>query len=143
MKVDFFTLGKPHEQIYPDLMNAVDSVFGEGRFGELPHVRDFEEAFAGALRANYCAGVSSGTAAIHLTLEALGIGTNDEVIVPANTCFATAAAVHHSGARPVFADCNACYHINPHLLKDVITSRTKAIIAVHLYGHPTPMQELL
>lgn len=143
MKVDFFTLGTAHEQIYPDLLLAFDSVFKEQMFGEVPHVRDFEKAFAQAHGVEYCAGVSSGTAAIQLTLEALGIGSNHEVIVPANTCFATAAAVSHSGAKPVFVDCDAHYNINAQTAGGAINSKTRAIIAVHLYGQPAPVKELI
>src|SRR6185436_17320432 len=81
--------------------------------------------------------VSNGTTALHLAMLALGIGAGDEVIVPANTFIATAWGVSHSGATPVFVDCNAnTWEIDATKIEEKITPRTKAVIGVHLYGQP-------
>jgi perosamine synthetase len=87
--------------------------------------------------------VSNGTVALHLALHALGIGPGDEVIVPSLTFIATANAVHYTGATPVFADVDpVTWCIDPADVRRRITPRTRAILPVHLYGHPAPMREL-
>ncbi len=108
-----------------------------------PEVEAFEEEFAAFCGANYGIGVASGTAALFLALAALDIGPGDEVITPPFTFFATAATVAHRGARPVFVDIDeATYNLNPELVEAAITPRTRAIIAVHLFGHPAEMDAL-
>jgi dTDP-4-amino-4,6-dideoxygalactose transaminase len=109
-----------------------------------PEVEMFEEEFASYCESRDCVGVASGTAAIHLILQALGVGRGDEVIVPANTFISSVLPVLHLGARPVFVDCNcetATIDVEETAL--AISDRTKAIIAVHLYGHPADMDPLL
>lgn len=100
-------------------------------------VTRFEETFAEFCGSQYAISASSGTAGLHLALSALGIGPGDEVIVPTLTFIATANAVTYTGARPVFVDSESeTWTIDPDLIEEAITSRTKAIIPVHLYGHP-------
>jgi perosamine synthetase len=104
------------------------------------YVDRFEKEFAGKCNSTYALGVANGTIALHLALLTLDIGPGDEVLLPSLTFVATANAVRYVGAEPVFIDVdleNWC--IDPTLLEDNITSRTKAIIAVHLYGHPADM----
>ncbi len=111
-----------------------------------PWVQRFESEFAAALGARYCVAVASGTAALHLALAAAGIGRGDEVIVPAFTFPGTAWGVLYQGARPVFADVrpeDGC--LDPGAVARALTRRTKAIVAVHLFGHPAaigPLQGL-
>jgi perosamine synthetase len=103
----------------------------------------FESGFAAYCGARHAIVVSNGTVAIHLCLVARGIGEGSEVIVPNLTFVATASAVRHAGAQPVLVDIDPeTFCIDPHLVEDAITSTTRAIIAVHLYGHPANMTAL-
>jgi dTDP-4-amino-4,6-dideoxygalactose transaminase len=103
----------------------------------------FEEEFAGYCGVRYCIGVGSGTAAIHLILEALGVSEGDEVIAPANTFFGTVLPVLNLGATPVLVDCEEeTATIDVNLVAEAISSRTKAVLAVHLYGHPSDIDPL-
>jgi len=106
-------------------------------------VNEFEREFANYLGVKHVVTVSNGTAALYLILKALGIGDGDEVIVPDFTFFATASTVVMVGAKPVFADINLrTYNIDPKDIEAKVTSRTKAVIAVHLYGHPAKVDEI-
>lgn len=106
-------------------------------------VTRFENAFASWCGAPHAVATSSGTTALHLLLAALGIGPDDEIIVPDLTFVATANAVRYCGATPVFADCDPrVMVIDPKRLHEKITPRTRAIFAVHLYGHPADMDPL-
>ncbi len=107
------------------------------------YLKRFEEAFAQYVGTRFAIATSSCTGALHIALAALGIGPGDEVIVPDITWVATANAVRHVGATPVFADVdlqNWC--LDPISFESVITERTKAVIPVHLYGHPAPMDKI-
>jgi dTDP-4-amino-4,6-dideoxygalactose transaminase len=105
-------------------------------------VEAFEVAFAEYVGVRHAVAVSSGTAALHLALAGLGIGPGDEVIVPAMTFFATVTAVLHAGAKPVFADIDDAYCLDPESVRRQITPRTKGLIPVHLFGHAASMDEL-
>lgn len=106
--------------------------------------REFEKLFADFCGAKYCIGCGNGLDSLYLSLRALGIGTGDEVIVPSNTYIATALAVSYTGATPVFVEPELeTYNINPALIEESITNKTKAIIPVHLYGLPAKMDEIL
>ncbi len=108
-----------------------------------PKVREFEEKFAKLCGTKFAVAVSSGTAALHLALLSLGIGQNDEVITVPNTFIATAEAISHCGAKPVFCDINRDnYNIDENLIEEKITNKTKAIIPVHLYGNPCNMDRI-
>ncbi len=108
------------------------------------YIAQFEEAFSGFCGTRFGVATSNGTTALHLALLTLGIGPGDEVIVPALSFIATANVVVYTGARPVFTDVDEkTWNINPSLLRSVITDRTKAIIPVHLYGHPADMDPIL
>lgn len=107
-------------------------------------VTDFEEAFAKYIGVNYATGVCNGTVAIHLALVALGIKEGDEVIVPTFTYVASANPIKMVGATPVFVDSvKESWQMDPEDIKRKITSKTKAIIAVHLYGHPCDMVSIM
>ncbi len=107
------------------------------------YVTRFEQEFARFCGVQHAVSVSNGTVALHLALHALGVGPGDEVIVPSLTFVATANAVHYTGATPVFADVDpTTWCIDPEDVERRITPRTRAILPVHLYGHPAPMPAL-
>lgn len=109
-----------------------------------PFVREFEESFAKYIGVKHAISVTSGTAALHVALLSLGIGKGDEVIIPAFTMGATWMAVMHTGATPVFVDCELeTYNIDPAKIEEKTTPKTKAILPVHIYGHTCEMDEIL
>ena len=123
---------------------AIEQVVANASFILGEEVREFEEAFAAYCGVRYCIGVSSGTAALRLALEACGVGPGDEVITSPHTFVATAEAICHKGARPVFADIDpVSYNLDPAQVEQMITAKTKAILPVHLYGQPADMDSLL
>ena len=136
----------PHWPVFgPEDGAAVAEALRSGQLTQLTgaYVRDFEHAFAEWHRVNNCIATSSGTAAIHTALIALDIGPGDEVIVPAHTFIASATPVLHQRAKPVFADVDErTYCISPDSVRDLVTERTKAIVAVHLNGHPADLDAL-
>ncbi len=124
--------------------DAVDRVLSSGMLVSGAEVRGFEEEFAAYVGASHGVGVGSGTAALHVGLLAAGVGVGDEVIVPSFTFAATANAVRLIGAVPVFVDVEErTYSITAELVEPAITERTVAVMPVHLFGHPAPMDELL
>jgi perosamine synthetase len=108
------------------------------------YVREFEGAMAQVCESEYAVSACNGTAALHLALAVLDIGPGDEVLVPSLTFVATANAVIYTGAKPIFVDSEPNYwQMDPTLLEDLITERTKAIIPVDLYGHPVDMDAIM
>ena len=144
--IPFLDLKSQFETIRGEIMDAVDRVFVSGQFVGGEWVERFEEQFSRFVGSRYAIGVGSGTAALELALKASQIGLDDEVILPANSFFATAEAVSNVGARPVFADVNrATFHLDITSAERLVTPRTRAIIPVHLYGRAmdmTALQEL-
>jgi dTDP-4-amino-4,6-dideoxygalactose transaminase len=131
---------KDHQAILDDISKLVKS--GDFTLGK--PMQKFEEQFAAVVGATYAVGVNSGTDALFLSLKAVGVGHGDEVITAPNTFIATVGAIVAAGAKPVFVDIlHNDYVINPKLLEQAITSRTKAIIPVHYAGHPADMPEIL
>jgi len=109
-----------------------------------PKVRQFEEAFAAYIGARHAIAVNSGTAALHLALEAVGVGPGDEVILPTYTFAATGEVVAYLGARPVLADCRSdTFNIDVATIEPLITPKTKAIIPVHIAGQPCDMDPIM
>lgn len=145
-KIPFLDLNAQFESIREDIVDAIDRVLVSGRFVGGQWVEGFEEQFARFVSSRYAIGVSSGTAALELALRAVGITAGDEVIVPANSFFATAEAVSNVGARPRFADVDpATFHLDVASTERLIGPRTRAVIVVHLYGRAmdiSPIQEL-
>jgi dTDP-4-amino-4,6-dideoxygalactose transaminase len=140
MKVNFLDLKSQYLSIKPEIDAAIQNVIDKTAFAAGPFVKEFEENFAKAQGAKYCVGVNSGTAALHIAFMAADIKYGDEVIVPANTFFATPEAVSLSGATPVFVDNEKLfYNIDPLKIENAITSKTKAIVAVNLYGQPAQL----
>lgn len=107
-----------------------------------PFVQRFEEQFAASLGATHAVAVTNGTAALHLAMEALRIGAGDEVIVPAFTMSAPVFAVLYAGARPVPVDADDTWNLDPAEVERAVTPRTRALLAVHTYGHPARMDAL-
>jgi dTDP-3-amino-3,4,6-trideoxy-alpha-D-glucose transaminase len=135
LKVPFVDLRAQYASIKDEVLDAVHKVIDSGHFVACEFVQQFEEDFARYTGASFAVGVASGTAALELALKADGIGRDDEVIVPANSFFATAEAVSNVGAVPVFADiCTDTFHMEASSLEAKITPKTRAIIPVHLYG---------
>lgn len=122
---------------------AVERVLRSGRLVAGPEVEAFELEFTGVVQSAHAVAVANGTLALEMALRALEIGPGAEVIVPSFTFVATANAVRMVGATPVFADIDPkSMCLGPDSLRAAITDRTVAVIAVHLYGHPAPMDEL-
>ncbi len=123
---------------------AVEEVMASGMLAQGPKVAAFEEAFAEYVGADEAVAVASGTEAIRLGLLALGVGPNTEVIVPAFTFVATATAVIMTGATPVIVDVDGeTFCMDPERVEAAVTNKTKAVMPVHLYGHPADMGPLL
>ena len=143
-KVDFVNLKRQYATISMDILKNVTHALLNGSF---MGSESFEEKFARFHNRKCCVGVGSGTDALWLTLKAYGIGPGDQVIVPANTYIATAFAVSHTGATPVFIDPDpSTYVINATNIMRAMTPenpRVRAIIPVHLYGQPAPMEEIM
>ncbi len=129
--------------IRADIDSAIQTVIDTTSFVMGPAVRQFEEAFATFCGVTHGIGVSNGTAAIELALRALGIGRGDEVITAAHTFIATAEAISNVGARPVFVDVDPeTYTLAPAAVAAAITSATRALLPVHIYGQPADMTAL-
>jgi dTDP-4-amino-4,6-dideoxygalactose transaminase len=143
-RVPFVDLGAHHAPIRAELDEAIAEVIDSGAFAGGPFVEKFEREFAAYCGCQYAVGVGSGTEALWLGLLALGIGQGDEVITVPSTFMATAEAITYSGARPVFVDVDECtYTMDPAGLEEAVSSRTKAIIPVHLFGQPADMDPIL
>ncbi|MEQ4303031.1 DegT/DnrJ/EryC1/StrS family aminotransferase [Plantactinospora sp. B6F1] len=125
-------------------IEAAVRVLRSGRVVQGPEVAAFEEEFSELVAGRHCVAVNSGTSALHLALLALGLGRGDEVIVPSFSFAATANAVRLVGAEPVFVDIEpGSFCVDPAAVEAAITPRTKAIMPVHLYGHPAAMDRLM
>ncbi len=143
MKVPFLDLKVQYQSIKDEVDTAIQKVLDNTAYILGPSVVSFEKDFASAQNVKYCLGTSSGTDANHLVLWGLGVGPGDEVIIPANTFIATAWGATLCGATPVFVDCHPeSYNIDPAKVEAAITSKTKAIVAVHLYGQSADIDPL-
>lgn len=147
MQVPFVDLKAQYTSLKVEIDDAIRSVIEDCAFiggnGNI-YVKEFEKSFADYLGTEHCIACANGTDAIEITLEAMGVGTDDEVIVPACSWFSTAEAVTTVGATPIFVDVlENDLNINPDLIEAKITNRTKAIIPVHLYGAPANMPDIM
>ena len=141
--IPFVDLASQCEEIADEVMLAMESVIRRGQFILGDEVSQFEEAFADYCDTQFCVGVANGTEAIHLALRALGIGEGDEVVTAGNSFVATALAISHAGATPVFVDVNAADHtVDVNCLEAAITEKTKAIIPVQLFGQAADMDAI-
>lgn len=143
MQVSFLDLPAMHRELGAEFDDIWRRVTSSGQFIGGEFVEQFERDWAEYCGTKYCVGVSNGTTALELSLRALDIGWGDEVVVPANTFIATAAAVASVGATPVFVDVDpATLLVTAQHLEAAITPRTAAVIAVHLYGQPVDMDAI-
>jgi dTDP-4-amino-4,6-dideoxygalactose transaminase len=144
MRVPFVDLQTQFESLRPEIEAGMLEVLTTASFIHGKHVHAFEEDFAHYLGARHAIGVGNGTDALYLALRASGIGPGDEVITAANTFIATTEAITGTGATIVLVDVDpVTYTLDPNLVEEAITSRTKAIIPVHLYGQPADMDAIM
>ncbi len=144
MEVPFFSTWRQHQAISDKLAVAFNRQLIKGTFILGECVEEFEKKFAAYHQVPYCSSVANGMDAIFIALKSLNIGVGDEVLVPSHTCFATWLAVSRTGATPVPVEVNSVnYTIDVNLLDASATSRTKAIVPVHLYGFPCSMPQIM
>lgn len=142
--IPFLELKSRFRAIEPEVRSAIDRVLDRGWYVLGEEVQHFEREFADWLGVEHVVGVASGTDAIHLALRALGVGPGDEVITVANTCVPTVTAIEAAGARPVLVDATPdTLTMDPDGVASAITPKTRALVPVHLYGHPCDMDALM
>lgn len=142
--IAFNDFSKMHSELEEEMFESFRKVYRANWFIQGKEEEEFTKEFATYCDADYCVGVGNGLEALRIILQAYGIGDGDEVIVPSNTFIATALAVTYAGATPVFVEPSiANYTIDPKKIEEKITSKTKAIMAVHLYGHTCDMEPIL
>jgi len=142
--IPFVDLQAQYRSIKSEIDEAMASVLDTSAYIRGPAVGSFEAAFAETLGVGHVIGVANGTDALHMAVRALGIGPGDEVITVTNTWISTAFAISFVGATPVLVDIDAeTYQMDVGALERAITPRTKAVIPVHLFGHPAPMDEII
>jgi dTDP-3-amino-3,4,6-trideoxy-alpha-D-glucose transaminase len=141
--IPLFATGAALEPLLPEIAERQRRVLESGRYILGPEVEAFEEEFAAYVGRRHCVGVANGTEALTIALRALGVGRDEEVVMPAFTFFATAEAVVNAGGRPVFCDIDPRTHcMTAATAEAVITRRTRALLPVHMFGNPAPMDEL-
>lgn len=143
MNIPFVTFEHMHSEIRTEMLKKFEEVYDKGWFIQGTECQKFEEEFAEYCGAKYCVGCGNGLDALFLPLKAFGVKAGDEVIVPSNTYIATALAVSYTGATPVFVEPTLdSFNIDPSKIEEKITDKTKAIMAVHLYGQAAKMDEI-
>jgi dTDP-4-amino-4,6-dideoxygalactose transaminase len=137
-------LARQHAALRAELLTAAERVLSSCRFILGPEVQALEGEIAGLCGARHAIGVNSGTDALLLALKGLGVGPGDEVITSAFSFVASASTIVLAGARPVFVDVDpATFNLDPGQVEAAVTPRTRAIVPVHLYGHPAPMDAIV
>lgn len=142
MKIPFVDLKQQYLQIKPEIEGAINEVINNASFIGGEYVRRFEKDFASLYGVKNCIGVANGTDAIYIVLKMLGIGHGDEVITVANSWISTSETITQAGATPVFVDVDEYFTIDAKKIEEKITSRTKAVIPVHLYGQPADINAI-
>jgi dTDP-3-amino-3,4,6-trideoxy-alpha-D-glucose transaminase len=143
MPVPLFDTVTPLAPLRDEIARRIAEVVEGGRFVLGPEVEGFEEDFAAYVGARHAVGVANGTDAITIALRAMGVGPGDEVVVPSFTFYASAEAIPPTGAAPVFCDVDpATFCVTPETVRAALTPRTKAVIAVHLFGNVAPVAEI-
>ena len=143
MKVPYIHLGEQHRNIKTEILKSIEVLLDNGSFILGEETSRFEARFAALSETKYAIGVGNGTDTMVLTMRALGIGSGDEVITAPNSYLASASSIALAGAKPVFADVKEDYTIDPVCIEKAITSKTKAIIPVHLTGKPADMDAIM
>lgn len=141
--VPYIALATDASLIKSELMSAFESVLDSGRYVLGPELKAFEEEFAKLCQTKFACGVSTGTSALHLVLFGLNLQSGNEVITAPNSFVASAATIALVGAKPVFVDICEDGNLDPQKVEDAVTSRTKAIVPVHLTGRPAKMSEIM
>lgn len=144
MKIPFLSFDSSNKQIKAEILSSFEHFFDSSWYVLGEQVKEFEKEYASFNKVAFCVGVSNGLDALHLALRTLEIGNDDEVIVPSNTYIASALAVSYVGATPVWVepDINT-YNIDPEKIEAAITSNTKVIMPVHLYGQACEMEPIM
>jgi UDP-N-acetyl-3-dehydro-alpha-D-glucosamine 3-aminotranferase len=141
--IPFLDLTRQHRILHGELMDAVERVLASSRFILGPEGQALETELAALARVRHGIGLGSGTDALRLALTAVGVGPGDEVITPAFSFVASASTIVMAGAQPVFVDIDpVTYALDPDALESALTRRTRAIVVVHLYGHPAPIDRI-
>ena len=142
--VKFLDLKSQYDSIKSEIDEAIKNVISETAFIGGKYVAKFEQEFAQYQEAKFCVGVGNGTDALEIAIESLNLPKGSEIIVPANSFIASSEAVTRTGHKVVFCDCDENnYTISVSSIKSKLTENTKAIMAVHLYGHPCDMDEIM
>ncbi len=141
--IPLFDISTPLEPLRQQLREAIDRVLESGHYILGPEVREFEGEFADYCGASHAIGVANGTDAITIALRAMGVGSGDEVVVPSFSFYASAEAIPPTGARPVFCDVDPhSYCVTADTVARALTAKTKAVVAVHLFGNLAPVAEI-
>lgn len=144
MNIPFLNFEPMHGKLKSEMMEAFEKVYDGYWYIMGEYLKTFEKEYAEFNQVNHAIGLSNGLDALYLSLKALGISAGDEVIMPSNTFIATVLAVSYTGAKPIFVEPNTdTYLIDPDLIPQAITSKTKAIIPVHLYGQACEMDKIM
>ncbi|SVD78190.1 uncharacterized protein METZ01_LOCUS431044, partial [marine metagenome] len=144
MRIPFVDLKAQYHSIKEEIDTAIQNVINETAFIKGKYVQNFEEEYAEIYGVKHCISCANGTDAIYITLKALGIGPGDEVITTALSWISTSETITQAGARVVFVDIDPDYYtIDTAKIENKITEKTKAIIPVHLYGHPGNMTDIM
>lgn len=143
MKIPYLNLREQQRQIKKELMAEIEKVLDHSQFILGEEVKTFEDKFAEYCGVDYAIGVNSGTDALFLAMKSLGICKGDEVITPPNSFIASTSSIVATGALPVFVDVEEDMNINPNLIGNKITNKTKAILPVHLTGRPAEMTPIM
>lgn len=144
MNIPFLSFEHMNRQIKPEVMQAFEFFFDKSWYILGDSVKQFEKNYASFNNTGYSVGVSNGLDALHVALKVLEVGDGDEVIVPSNTYIATVLAVSYTGAKPVLVEpCINTYNLDHQKIEAAITSRTKAIVPVHLYGQACDMESIM
>lgn len=143
MQIGLFDTPGQLSEVRPEVERAIAGVLDSGRFIGGPEVEAFEREFAAHLGVAQVVGVANGTDALTIGLLALGIGPGDDVVVPSFTFYASAEAIPHTGARPVFCDIDSeTFCVTAETVERALTPATRAVIPVHLFGRPAPVEEI-
>jgi dTDP-3-amino-3,4,6-trideoxy-alpha-D-glucose transaminase len=143
MPIPLFDTSTPLAPLHDELRAAVDRVLDSGRYVLGPELAAFESEFAAHLGVDHAIGVANGTEALTIALRAMGVGPGDEVVVPSFTFYASAEAIPPTGAVPIFCDIDAdTFCVTADTVRAAMTARTKAVIAVHLFGNVAPIAEI-
>ncbi len=144
MSIPLLDLTRQYEELKDGLESKILEVARSGKYIMGPYVKEFEEKVAAWMGVKHAIGVASGTDALLLSLEAFGVKPGDEVITTPFTFFATSEVIANIGAIPVFVDVEpGSMNINPDLIEEKITEKTKAIMPVHIFGHSAKMEPIM